>query len=178
MHGEREGPCVPGRGGKEHELGEEVGPGDGGEHADDGRDGVADVDAGGDSELLEDGEEVERVSLERGVAGEVEVVRVGRAGAHGVEEDDAVVGDEVRHQVLPHRLVRAEAVRQDDHPAPPLPHHPQVVSLLHDPHGFGSIWENASASASPSFALFSRLLLLTGWEGGSGKWMGGGGFKQ
>jgi hypothetical protein len=95
---------------------------------------VADVDAGLDAELLEDGEEVERVALERGVAGEVEVVRVGGAGAHGVEEHDAVVGDEVRHQMLPDGLVGAEAVRQHDDPALPLAHHAQVVRLLHDPH--------------------------------------------
>jgi hypothetical protein len=125
---------LPGGRGEQHEFAEEVGPGDGGERADDGGDGVADVDAGLDAELLEDGEEVERVALERGVAGEVEVVRVGGPRAHGVEEHDAVVGDEVRHQVLPHGLVRAEAVRQHDHPALPLPHHPQVVRLLHDPH--------------------------------------------
>ena len=115
---------------------------------------MADVDAGLDAELLEDGEEVERVALERGVAGEVEVVRVGGPGAHGVEEHDAVVGDEVRHQVLPHGLVRAEAVRQHDHPALPLPHHPQVVRLLHDPH--------AGAEAAGA---------------GSGKRMNGGRFK-
>jgi hypothetical protein len=100
---------------------------------------VADVDAGADAELLEDGEEVERVALERGVAGEVEVVRVGGAGAHGVEEHDAVVGDEVRHQVLPHGLVGAEAVRQHDDPALPLAHHAQVVRLLHDPHTAGLV---------------------------------------
>lgn len=96
---------------------------------------MPDVDAGLDAELLEDGEEVERVAFQRGVAREVEVVRVGGPGAHGVEEHDAVVGDEVRHQVLPHGLVRAEAVRQHDHPALPVrAHHPQVVRLLHDPH--------------------------------------------
>lgn len=95
---------------------------------------MADVDAGLDAELLEDGEEVERVALERGVAGEVEVVRVGGAGAHGVEEHDTVVGEEVRHEVLPDGLVGAEAVRQHDDPALPLAHHAQVVRLLHDPH--------------------------------------------
>jgi hypothetical protein len=75
---------------------------------------LPDVDAGLYAELLEDGEAVERVALDRGVAAEVEVVRVGGPCAHGVEEHDTIVGDEVRHQVLPHGQVRAEAVREHD----------------------------------------------------------------
>jgi len=111
---------------------------------------VADVDAGLDAELLEDGEEVERVALERGVAGEVEVVRVGGPGAHGVEEHDAVVGDEVRDQVLPDGLVGAEAVRQHDDPALALAHHAQVVRLLHDPHARPCSFGAAAAAGTGS----------------------------
>jgi hypothetical protein len=121
---------------------------------------VADVDAALDGELLEDGEEVERVALERGVAREVEVVRVGGSGAHGVEEHDAVVGDEVRHQVLPHGLVRAEAMRQHDDPAPPRAHHTQVVRLLHDPHC--SVWV-----AMEGGRIRGRL---AGGSGGTDEW--------
>lgn len=104
---------VPGGGADEDEFGEEVGTADGGQHADHGGDGVADVGAAGDAEGLEDVEEVVDVGVEGGVAAVVEVVWVDAAGAHQVVENDAVVAREVGKHALPRRLVRAEAVCQD-----------------------------------------------------------------
>jgi len=105
---------VPGGGADEDEFGEEFGAADGGEHADHGGDGVADVGAAGDAEGLEDVEEVVDVGVEGGVAAVVEVVGVDAAGAYQVVEDDAVVAREVGEDALPRRLVRAEAVCEDE----------------------------------------------------------------
>ena len=104
----------PGRSGDHDDFGEEIRASDGGNGPDDGGDRVGDEDAGVDVELLEESEDVVGVALEGCLAVEVEVVGVGGAGAHVVEEDDAVVVDKVGDQVLPHRLVRAEAVGQHD----------------------------------------------------------------
>lgn len=71
---------------------------------------MADEDARPDPKLLQNGEEVVGVALEGGVALEVEVFGVCRSGAHVVVHDDSVVVDEVGDEVLPDRLVGAEAV--------------------------------------------------------------------
>jgi len=71
---------------------------------------VADVGAAGDSEGVEDVEEVVHVGIEGGVAAEVEEIGVDAAGAGQVVEDDFIVRGEVREDSLPSRLVRPEPV--------------------------------------------------------------------
>lgn len=82
-------------GGDHEELVEAVGAEDGGDGAGHGGEGVADEDAFVDVELVKNSEQVVGVALERGVALEVEVVGVGRAGAHVVVQDDLVPVDQV-----------------------------------------------------------------------------------
>lgn len=94
----------------EDELGEEIGAANGGEDSDHGGDGVTDVVAAVDSEGGEDVEEVVGVGVESGVAPEVEVVGVDAAGADEVEEDHAVVAEEIGENAPPRRLVGAGAV--------------------------------------------------------------------
>jgi hypothetical protein len=119
---------VPWRCGDGDDFGEDFGAFQGGEAADHAGDGVADEDARLDLELVQDGEEVVGVAVEGGVAREVEVLGVGGAGAHVVEENYAVILDEVRDDVLPHGLVRAEPVAQH-HELLAHPHHAHIVRL-------------------------------------------------
>lgn len=71
---------------------------------------MADVVAALDSEGAEDVEEVVGVGVEGGVAAEVEVVGVDATGADEVEEDYAVVAEEIGENAPPRRLVGAGAV--------------------------------------------------------------------
>lgn len=77
--------------------------------------------------LIQDEQEVVRVSVQGGVSVEVEAVGVGGAGAHGVEQDDAVAVDQVGKHMFPHRLVRAEPMTQD-HQLLPRAHYAHIVS--------------------------------------------------
>lgn len=74
---------------------EAVGAKDGGDGAGHGGEGVADVDAFVDVELVENSEQVISIALESGVAIEVEVVGVGCAGTHVVVHDDLILVDQV-----------------------------------------------------------------------------------
>lgn len=75
---------------------------------------VADEDTFLNVEFLQNREQIVGVALESGVAVEIEVVGIGGAGAHVVVEYDSVLIDEVWDQLLPHRLIGAEAVAEDD----------------------------------------------------------------
>ena len=118
---------VPGRSRDHDDFGEDGGPLDGGEAADHAGHRVADEDAGGDLKLLQDEQEVVRVSVQGGVSVEVEAVGVGGAGAHGVEQDDAVAVEQVGKHMFPHRLVRAEPMTQH-HQLLPRAHYAHIVS--------------------------------------------------
>ncbi|XP_010527549.1 PREDICTED: uncharacterized protein LOC104804883 [Tarenaya hassleriana] len=114
------------RGGSdEDELGEEIWATDRGEDSDHGGDGVADVGAAADLEGIEDIEEVVDIGVEGSVAIEVKVVWVDRAGADEVVEDDSICLGEEREDQMPRRLVRTEAVGEDEDSLA-RPDHPHV----------------------------------------------------
>lgn len=66
-----------------------------------------------DAESVENVKQVVDVSVERGVASEIEVIGVDTAGTDEVVENDSVIGHEVRQNPLPRRLVGAEAMSED-----------------------------------------------------------------
>ncbi|GER40208.1 proteasome subunit alpha type [Striga asiatica] len=111
----REAAVIPRGGADENELGEKVWAADGGEDADGGGDGVADVGAAAEAEGVEDVEEVVDEGVEGSVAAEVEVVRVDAAGTDEVVEDNAVVAGKVGKDPLPCRLIGADAVGEHKH---------------------------------------------------------------
>ncbi|KAK3019980.1 hypothetical protein RJ639_003328 [Escallonia herrerae] len=107
----------------------------------DGGDGVSDEDAGLDPKLLQNGDHVVGVAFQSSVPVKVKVVGVGGAGAHVIVKYDPVVVDEVRHQVLPHRLVGAEPMGQDDGLLPGA-QHLHVVSFFDNAHF--PLWGNCT----------------------------------
>ena len=119
---------MPWREANEDELLKELGAADGGEDADHGGEGVGDQRAPLDAEGVEDREQVVDVGVQGGVPVEVEVVGVDAPSAGEVVEDDAVVAEEERHDLAPHRLVGAEAVRQHEGLVP-VSDHPHVQDL-------------------------------------------------
>lgn len=74
---------------------------------------MADVGATIDTVGVEDVEQVIDIGVESGVAAKIEEVRVDTAGTDEVIENDSVVGCEVRENSLPHGLVCAEAMSQN-----------------------------------------------------------------
>ena len=80
-------------------------------------DRVPDEDDVGELQLAADLDDVGGVAAQRGVLLRVVGREVGVAGADVVEEHDAVVDGEVRGDEPPHRLVAAEAVREQHRPA-------------------------------------------------------------
>ena len=66
-----------------------------------------------DAESVENVKQVVDVSVESGVALEIEVIGVDTAGTDEVVENDSVIGHEVRQNALPRRLVGAQAVSED-----------------------------------------------------------------
>lgn len=74
---------------------------------------MADVGATIDTVGVEDVEQVVDIGVESGVAAKIEEVRVDTAGTDKVIENDSVVRCEVRENPLPHGLVCAEAMGQN-----------------------------------------------------------------
>lgn len=134
---------VPWGSGEHDELVEAVGAEDGGDGSGHGGERMADVDALFDVEVVEDGEQVIGEALEARVAFEVEVVGVGRAGAHVVVHDHPVAVDQVRDEVLPHGLVGPE----------PVPEHHGRVAATEDPDVVGFFHGGAHLSFFLSFLL-------------------------
>lgn len=102
------------------------------EAADHGRHRVADVDAAADPKLVQDGQQVVRVSLEPELLGGVG----GGTGAHQVVKNHPVIAlQQPGYNVLPHRLVASEPMAQHHHgliiAAAAAPQNGDVVSGQH-----------------------------------------------
>ncbi len=104
---------VPGRRAHQHQLGEAVGLGGGGEDADHGGDGVADEDHIGQVELAADLQHVLGVAPQRPVPVRVVGRQVRAAGAHVIEEHHLESVLEPGSDEPPHVLVAPEAVGED-----------------------------------------------------------------
>lgn len=112
----------------EDELGEEMGSPNCGQNPGHSGERVSHVGTSLYAERIKNVQQVVHVGIESGVALEIEVIRVDAAGADEIEENDSVVGSEVRQNTLPRRLVGAEAVREHQDPLAG-PYHPDIKSL-------------------------------------------------
>lgn len=98
----------------EDELLEEFGAADGRKDADHGREWVGDQRAALYTQRVKDSKQIVDVRIKGHVPAEVEVVGIDAPGAGQIVEDDAVVALQERHDLVPDRLVGAEAVGEDE----------------------------------------------------------------
>jgi len=68
------------------------------------------IDTRLDVELIQDGQQIIGVAMQRRVSEDAEVLGVGRPRTHHVIQNHTVILLQVRHYMLPHGLIRAESV--------------------------------------------------------------------
>lgn len=120
---------------------------------------MADVGAAVDTEGVEDVEEVLHVSVECGVAAEVKIIGVDRAGADEVEENNPVIVAEEGEDPLPRRLIGAEAMGKNQNFLAGT-HHSHVQSLQQTmPH---YLLDGKQSIQEPNFyfLVIEKLVLL------------------